>query len=69
LKEIGTAFRFHTPAIISAHRFNFIGNIDVGNRDRNLLSFKKLLNEITNRWPDVEFMFSDELGDVINGKS
>jgi hypothetical protein len=69
LQEIGIAFRFHTPAIISAHRFNFIGNINVGNRDRNLLSFKNLLNNIIRKWPDIEFMFSDELGNEINGKS
>jgi hypothetical protein len=69
LKEIGIAFRFRTPAIISAHRFNFIGNINVGNRDRNLAGFKNLLSKIICRWPDVEFMFSDELGNEINGKS
>jgi len=26
---------------------------------------KKLLNEIINRWPEVEFMTSDELGAYI----
>lgn len=69
LREIAIAFRCHTPAIISAHRFNFIGNINTGNRDRNLSGFKKVLQEIVRRWPDVEFMFSDELGHEMNGQS
>ena len=69
LKEIGLAFRFHTPAVISAHRLNFIGNIVPENRDLNLKSFKRLLNEIIKRWPDIQFMFSDELGDKIRDKS
>lgn len=68
LRRIHTAFRWHKPAIISSHRINFIGTIDERFRDRNLLLLKKLLNEIVRRWPDVEFMSSDKLGDLINAK-
>ncbi len=65
LKSIERAFRWHKPATISTHRLNYIGFIEENNRTRNLLVLNKLLTEITNRWPDVEFMTSVELGDLI----
>ena len=68
LNRIQIAFRWHKPAIISSHRINFIGSIDPSFRDRNLELFKLLLAEIVKRWPDVEFMSSNQLGDLINGK-
>lgn len=55
-------------AVISSHRLNFIGNIDIQNRDRNLILFRKLLNKIMKKWPDVEFISSDELGKNIVDK-
>lgn len=65
LESISMAFKFGKPAIISSHRVNFIGSLDEGNRTRNLKLLKQLLSEIVKRWPDVEFMSSDELGDLI----
>ncbi len=62
MRKIHLAFLFKRPAIISTHRLNFIGSIHPKNRDKNLKSFQKLLKHIVNRWPDVEFMTSDELG-------
>ena len=69
LKGIEKAFRLKKPAIISTHRLNFIGAIRPENRDNNLRQFSDLLKAITMRWPDVEFMSSDELGDYINDSS
>jgi hypothetical protein len=66
LKGIDNAFRWNKPASISMHRLNFIGFIDPSNRDRNLPKLKKLLSEIIKRYPDVEFMNSAQLGDLIN---
>ena len=65
LSEIAMAFRWHKPAIICSHRVNFIGSINPSNRDNGLRQLKSLLSEIKKRWPDVEFMSSDVLGDVI----
>lgn len=66
LSRIKIAFRWHKPAVISSHRINFIGTLDKKNRGRNL----KLLNELLNRalkiWPDIEFVTSDQLGDMIS---
>lgn len=67
LRDISIAFLLNKPAIISSHRLNFIGGIQLKNRETNLISFKVLLKEIVNKWPEVEFMSSDQLGDVITG--
>jgi hypothetical protein len=67
LAGIETAFRWGKPAIVQAHRLNFIGYIDPTNRERNLPLFASLLKEIVKRWPNVEFMSSDRLLDAISG--
>ncbi|MBE0652766.1 MAG: hypothetical protein IH594_03150 [Bacteroidales bacterium] len=65
LKDIETAFRWKKPAIICSHRVNYIGGINVNNRQKSLLELKKLLNSIIRQWPDVEFISSDLLGKII----
>ncbi|OQX78468.1 MAG: hypothetical protein B6D61_05455 [Bacteroidetes bacterium 4484_249] len=65
LKQIETAFRWHRPAIISSHRVNFCGHIDPVNRKTGISALKELLKKIVRKWPDVEFMAADELGDLI----
>jgi hypothetical protein len=65
MKQIELAFRWNKPAIISSHRVNFCGQISSDNRTKGLRELKLLLTAIVKRWPDVEFMSSDELGDLI----
>jgi hypothetical protein len=65
LQQINNAFKMHKPAIISTHRVNFIGSLDISNRARNLVLFKKLLNNILKEWSTVEFLSSDQLGHLI----
>jgi len=65
LHRIEIAFRWHKPAIISAHRVNFVGFLNPQNRSENLMLLRKLLKKIKQRWPDVEFLSSDQLGDLI----
>jgi hypothetical protein len=65
LVQIQAAFRWRKPAIITSHRVNFIGFIEQSNRDRNVLQLRDLLSSIQKRWPDVEFMATDKLGDLI----
>lgn len=69
LKEITTAFTWGKPAIISSHRLNFIGSIVPQNRKKNLELLDELLKRIILKWPQVEFMTSVELGDLISAKS
>jgi hypothetical protein len=65
LKRVEIAFKWGKAANICSHRVNFIGSIDSSNTDRNLPEFKRLLQEIIRRWPDVEFVTSDQLGEII----
>lgn len=69
LHRIETAFRWNKPAIISTHRLNFLGFINPKNRSANLPLFEQLLKTITRRWPQVEFMSSDQLGDLMQQKN
>ena len=65
MSEISSAFLWKHPAVICSHRVNFIGGLNEKNRDQNLLFLKKLLSEIVKLWPDVEFMSSNQLGNLI----
>lgn len=65
LKEIEIAFKWHKPATISSHRVNYIGFLRPENRDRTLKLFETLLSTMLKKWPDIEFMTSVELGDLI----
>jgi len=65
LFEIGAAFRFGKPAIISSHRINYVGSIESSHRDFALQEFKLLLKKIIEKWPDAEFVSSAELGQII----
>ncbi len=69
LSQIANAFFWHKPAIISSHRVNYIGYIDAKNRERNLILLLSLLKGIKKRWPDVEFMNSEQLGDLVGSGS
>ena len=66
LKQIETAFRWNRPAIISSHRVNFCGHIDPNNRKKGINALKELLHKMVNKWPEVEFMAANELGDLIS---
>lgn len=65
LTDISMAFRMHRPAIISSHRVNYVGFIEPLNRDRTLRLLKNLLTAALKYWPDIEFMTSDKLGQLI----
>lgn len=66
MKEIQTAFFWHKPAIISTHRINYVGGMNIKHRDRNLKTLDLLLKAILKKWPDVIFLSSDQLSLLIN---
>jgi hypothetical protein len=59
-------YKLGKPLIISSHRLNYIGFIDQQNSDNNLPLLKKLLLALLKKWPNIEFMSSDELFDLID---
>jgi len=65
MKEMEVAFMFHKPAIICTHRVNYVGFIDESNRQNGLAKLEQLLSAITKRWPDVEFMTTPEMAELI----
>ena len=65
MNRIAIAFRWGKPAVISAHRVNFIGNIVEANRTNSLKSLGDLLKRVVRKYPDIEFMTTDELGKLI----
>ncbi len=65
IKSMINAFKMNKPAIISSHRINYIGSLVEENRAYNLSCLNNLLKIILEKWPDIEFMTSDQLGDLI----
>lgn len=68
MKEIENAFFWKKPAIISTHRVNYIGRINTKNSGYNLKLLKELLKRIVKKYPDVEFMSTDQLGELIKNR-
>lgn len=66
LNQIETAFKWNAPANIGTHRINFCGNVEPENRKNGLTHLKNLLKKIVAKWPDVEFMTSVELMDLVS---
>lgn len=66
MNQIKMAFLWRKPAVIESHRVNFIGYIDPKNRDNNLKLLDTLLRKIVEKWPNVEFMTSDQLGELMD---
>lgn len=65
MQNIYNAFLMNKPAILTSHRLNFIGSLNEKNRIQNLELFSQLLKKILKKWPNVEFMSSAELGNII----
>ncbi|HLQ99312.1 MAG TPA: hypothetical protein VK102_02980 [Sphingobacterium sp.] len=66
LNDINIAYKMYKPAIISTHRVNFIGALEESNRSRGLKQLDRLLSAVTKKWPEVEFISSAQLGDIIS---
>ncbi|NDI97580.1 hypothetical protein GWA97_00640 [Flavobacterium sp. LaA7.5] len=65
MDAVKTAFLWKKPAIISTHRINYSGNIDIKKRDNNIKQLELLLSKIIKKYPDVEFLPSNKLLNII----
>jgi len=65
LSEMKIAFRWGKPAVISAHRENFIGSIFEENREQSLNKLEALLEAVLTTWPDVKFISSAQLAEIM----
>lgn len=68
LSQMELAFKLNKPAVISSHRVNYVGGLDEANRKHGLTELDRLLKTALTKWPDVEFITSVQLGDIILGK-
>lgn len=66
LKQISTAFLLKKPAIISTHRLNYMGHLEPKNSESNLKLLNSLLDKILKKWPDVLFIDTSKLVQIIN---
>lgn len=57
-------FKMKLPAIVSCHRLNFIGGLSERNREDNLRDFQNMLKVLVNKYPDLEFLSSDEVFEI-----
>ena len=69
LRQVSTAFLWRKPAVVSTHRINYVSGLDLRHRDRSLSLLRELIAGILKRWPDVEFMTSDELARLMKSAS
>lgn len=60
-QQIVDAFKRRVPAVVSTHRVNFVGGRDLKNRERSLKILGSLLKKLILKFPDIEFLSSDEL--------
>lgn len=65
LEEMQIAFRWGKPAVISTHRENFIGSIREENRVESLRKLETLFEETLKRWPDVQFISTAKLAEIM----
>ncbi|WP_027124321.1 hypothetical protein [Gelidibacter mesophilus] len=66
LESVKVAFFWNKPAVIGTHRINFVGGIDPSNRANNLEQLHLLLSRILKKWPEAEFIASNELTTYYN---
>ncbi|MGA9211154.1 hypothetical protein [Kaistella sp.] len=65
LEEMKVAFRWGKPAVISSHRENFTGSIFEENRGESLKKLETLLAETLRRWPDIQFISTPQLAELM----
>ena len=65
LRYIADAFKAHQPAVVCSHRVNYVGGIDKDNRAKCLGCLDVLLGQVVKEWPEVRFMSSDQLGELM----
>lgn len=61
MAQIENAFLWNRPAVICSHRINYVGYISKQNRERGIRDLKEVLERTLDRWPDVEFISTNEL--------
>lgn len=64
MSQVDKSFHTHKIAVFSTHRINYVCGIDNNNRKKTLDNLDAFLATVIRKYPDVEFMSSDQLLDV-----
>lgn len=65
LREMEIAFFWNKPSVIISHRVNYVGTINQKHRDGSLKQLRQLFSRMLKKWPEIEFLTSAELGELI----
>ncbi len=68
MAQIEAAFAMGKPANLATHRVSFVGGIEKEVRDRGNQDLKNLLVAVKKRWPQVQFVSTRELGEIMRSK-
>lgn len=67
IDSIEKAFQLQLPAVIDFHRVNFSGRFKPDYRERTIKQMQLLFDSIHKRWPEAEFITSNQLIDKVYG--
>lgn len=65
MRQIESIFSSQKLAIICTHRINYVSGLDEHNRTNTLALLDGFLKSLLKKYPDVEFLSSDKLIDII----
>lgn len=65
LKQIDDRFVHEKIVVISTHRINYVGGLSEENRRNTLSKLDLLLEGLLKKYPDIEFLSSDQLLNII----
>lgn len=66
LDQVATAFFHRKPAIVCSHRLNYVSGKHKRRQEENLKLLKKFLSALIDQYPDIEFVSSDELIELMS---
>lgn len=61
MESIEIAFFWGKPAVLGSHRINYVAGLVGVNRNNTLTQLDELLNRVLKKWPDIEFINSEQL--------
>lgn len=62
--QILMAFALNKPIIIDTHRVNYVGGIDVNNRNNGIQKLSELLHWLVKKFPKIRFISTAELANL-----
>ncbi|WP_367392685.1 polysaccharide (de)acetylase [Lewinella sp. LCG006] len=65
IESIRIAFFWGKPAILSSHRINYVSGLSKDNSTSSLEQLDELLAKVLKKWPEIEFINSAQLAEII----